>query len=417
MATAIFRFWWQGWIDRLFVVPTHFFKLPGFEWVLPLGATGMYLVFGILFVLAVCIALGWYFRLSVLVFGVLFAYVELVDLTNYLNHYYLIVLLCFWWLIVPAHGAGSLDVRRRPTTARSTVPAWMIYGFMFQLGLVYFFAGFAKLNPDWLFRAMPLAVWLPEHADLPLLGPLLAWPLTAFLFSWAGAIYDLTIPFFLLFAKTRPWAYGAVVVFHAITGMLFNIGWFPWIMIFFTTIFFSPEWHQGLLNRVGLRLPQGTGAPGRKMHPGLGLILLAFISFQIFLPLRFLAYPGNVLWHEQGYRFAWRVMLVEKHGHATFRVKDPVTGRSSLVHNRDFLTDFQEKQMAIQPEFIVQFARMIEQHYQKTYDIKDPQVYVESYVALNGRASQAFIDPNIDLTEVPLDWNQKNWVLPFKDKP
>ena len=46
---------------------------------------------------------------------------------------------------------------------------------------------------------------------------------------------------------------------------------------------------------------------------GLGL----FFLLQIVLPLRYLAYPGPILWTEEGYRFAWRVMLVEKVGQAT----------------------------------------------------------------------------------------------------
>ena len=103
---------------------------------------------------------------------------------------------------------------------------------MLQLTIVYTCAGIAKLNPDWLFRAMPLAIWLPEHQDLPLIGYFFQFKWVAYFFSWAGAFYDLTIAYFLMNQRTRPVAYLFVVVFHLLTFLLFNIGLFPFIMIF-----------------------------------------------------------------------------------------------------------------------------------------------------------------------------------------
>jgi hypothetical protein len=53
--------------------------------------------------------------------------------------------------------------------------------------MVYFFAGVAKLNYDWLFRAMPLRIWLPPHIGLTLIGPLMDETWVAYAFSWFGA--------------------------------------------------------------------------------------------------------------------------------------------------------------------------------------------------------------------------------------
>ncbi|NJL75836.1 MAG: HTTM domain-containing protein [Saprospiraceae bacterium] len=102
---------------------------------------------------------------------------------------------------------------------------------------------------------MPLAIWLPTKADFPILGSLFAQPLTAHLFSWFGAIYDLTIPFFLLNTYTRPFAYIAVITFHVLTKMLFNIGLFPWIMIFSTLIFFSYKFSSTITGQTRLSFP------------------------------------------------------------------------------------------------------------------------------------------------------------------
>ena len=51
------------------------------------------------------------------------------------------------------------------------------------------------------------------------------------------------------------------------------------------------------------------------------IITLSLIVFlQILLPFRYLIYEGELFWTEEGYRFSWRVMLMEKSGIATFTV-------------------------------------------------------------------------------------------------
>ena len=78
-------------------------------------------------------------------------YVELLDKSNYLNHYYFVSLVAFMlcWL---------------PTTSKTPqVPRLSVTSIRLLLAVVYFYAGLAKLNPDWLFNAQPLAMWLPQH--------------------------------------------------------------------------------------------------------------------------------------------------------------------------------------------------------------------------------------------------------------
>ncbi len=423
MMTGAIRFMLSDWIERLYVEPKYFFKFYGFEWVTVFDQTGMYLLYGLIALSAGMVMLGLFYRLAIIVFFLSFTYSELTDVTNYLNHYYLVCLLAFLLIFLPANRAFSLDVWRKPEWKRTHIPAWCINVLILQITLVYFFAGFAKLNYDWLFRAMPLAVWLPTKADFPLLGPLFEQKWVAFAFSWFGAVYDLTIAFFLMFRKTRPWAYLAVIAFHALTKMLFNIGLFPMIMIFNTLIFFSADFHQKLLSWIGYQRSEEDRAfsPFRLSADGFGkwfgrvqqALLIAYFGIQILLPFRYLLYPGDVLWNEEGYRFAWRVMLVEKIGQATFTVKDPKTGRQNEIINRTYLTEYQEKQMAIQPDLILQFAHIIAEDYRKNHGFKNPIVTVESYVAINGRASRPFIDPNVNLAEIEDSFAPKDWVLNY----
>jgi hypothetical protein len=281
------------------------------------------------------------------------------------------------------------------------------------LAIVYFYAGAAKLNPDWLFEAMPLKIWLPANAHLPLIGPLLEQPLTAYFFSWAGAAYDLTIVFFLINRITRPWAYLAVVVFHLSTALLFQIGMFPYIMILATLIFFPAEFHQRWLEKAIPAFNQ-VSKVRRYEHPTswiIGSVLVLHFSIQLLLPLRSHLYPGDLFWTEEGYRFSWRVMLMEKAGYAIFHVKDPVSDREWEVQNWRYLTKNQEKMMATQPDMILQFAHYLEQVYQKQ-GYQDLEIRAECYVTLNGKRSRLLVDPDLDLTQVKDGFDHKDWVLP-----
>ena len=47
---------------------------------------------------------------------------------------------------------------------------------------------------------------------------------------------------------------------------------------------------------------------------------------------------------------------------------------------------------------------------------KRVEVYADSFVALNGRPSQRFIDPNVNLYDEKESFKNKNWVLPLNDE-
>ncbi len=429
MLVSLVRFAVKGWIEDLYVTPAYYFTFYGFDWVQPLGSVGMYVVFFLMGLAALGIMLGWRYRIAAVVFFVLFTYVELIDKSNYLNHYYFVSIISFLLMFVPAHRSFSIDVLRDPALEVATAPAWTINIFKLQLAIVYFFAGLAKLNPDWLFEAMPLRIWLPANAHLPVIGWLLELPETAFVFSWAGAFYDLTIPFFLLYRRTRLWAYAAVVGFHLMTGMLFQIGMFPYIMVLCTLIFFSPVWHQqcidtlrDLLRRIlpvrwlaqAAPTPTGVYQYRAGVSRWIGGVLALHFFLQLLLPMRAAVYPGSLFWTEQGYRFSWRVMLMEKAGYTVFHVHDPRTGKTWEVSNWDYLTPNQEKMMATQPDMILQFAHFLEGEYQKK-GMEDVEITADSYVSLNGRRSRRFIDPSVDLTQVRQGFAHKDWILPFED--
>ncbi len=396
MAVAMARFLAKGWVKEFYIDPAFFFTYDGFSWVRPLPGPWMYLVVSIVGLSALGVAAGSCYRLSAATFFLGFTYLELIDRTTYLNHYYLVSLLAGLLVFLPAHREFSVDARRRPALRADSIPFGIIGLLRFQIGVVYFFAGLAKLNGDWLLRAQPLRIWLRAHMDLPIIGPWLAETWVAFAASWAGAIFDLTIVFFLARRRTRAAAYIAVVGFHIATALLFRIGMFPWIMMASALVFFPPDFPRRWIGR------RDEGA--RSVHTRLQLRWLfpavVYCAIQLWLPLRAWFAGGNSGWDYAAFNFSWRVMLVEKRGAAELIARDPETGRTWRVSPRDYLTRRQEMVMAQDPAMIQAFARHVARSAQSGSSAIE--VRADAFATLNGRASRRLIDPTVDLVSAPL---------------
>ncbi len=432
MALSILRFWWNGWIEKLYLQPTYFFSYRYFEWIKPLG-DWTYGLFAVAFLSAVMVMLGWKYRLAIVVFFLSFTYIELMDKTTYLNHYYFVSLLSFVLIWLPAADYFSVD---KGADKSVSIPSWTINSLKVFVGAVYFYAGLAKLNSDWLIEAQPLAIWLPAKYDIPLLGGLMQQAWVHFAFSWAGAAYDLFIVFFLLWRPTRPLAFVAVVVFHVLTRILFPIGMFPYIMIVSALVFFGADFHDRLLNMmvsIWRKITPTTSPLSRGAGPGeretnnkarpqdakkvnwSKAVVYTVLALHLVLPWRYLAYPGELFWTEEGYRFSWRVMLMEKAGYLNYKIVDPVSGKRSVINPADYLTAFQNKQLATQPDFILEFAHHLAVLHQKEGGPL-PAVYAESYVALNGRGSQVYVNPDINLIDITQATPRTEWLMPFEDE-
>ncbi len=421
MFASILRFWANGWIEKLYIQPKFFFSYYGFEWIKPIGGY-TYILFIVCGIASLFVALGYKYRISIVLFFLSFTYIELMDKTTYLNHYYFISCVGFLMIFLPANAYFSIDAYKNPSKAFQKIPRWTLDSVKLLLGIVYFYAGLAKLNSDWLFKAMPLKIWLPSKYDIPLLGNLLQQEWMHYAFSWSGVIYDLTIPFFLLYKPTRWFAFAFVVVFHVLTRVLFPIGMFPFIMIVSALIFFDAGIHQRIIKFISklfrinyLKILAVSQEKNYKIKRNfLRPILALFFIVQLLLPWRYLAYPSELFWSEEGYRFSWRVMLMEKAGYVQFKIVDGKSGNRFYVDNSDFLTPFQEKQMSTQPDFILEYAHYLGEHF-ASQGHKNIAIYAESYVALNGRLSELYIDPTVDLLKEEESFYQKKWILPFGD--
>tara|TARA_B100001109_G_scaffold199700_1_gene166362 strand:+ start:1731 stop:3101 length:1371 start_codon:yes stop_codon:yes gene_type:complete len=425
MCFSIIRFWYKGWIEKLYLVPEFHFSYYGFEWVKPIGDY-TYLLFIICFISALFVAIGFKYRVSIILFFLSFTYIELMDKTTYLNHYYFISILSFLMCFLPMNAIFSIDniINRKQYLK---VQSWTVDSIKLLLSIVYIYAGLAKLNSDWLFKAMPLKIWLPSKFDLPIIGEnLMQYEWVHYAMSWGGMFYDLLIPFLLLYKPTRIFAFFLVIFFHIFTKVLFPIGMFPYIMIIGSIIFFDSEVHKKIIhffknflikfydiNKIK-DLEKINLYKIKMQNLNLGIVVIFFV-IQLSFPFRYAFYPGELFWNEQGYRFSWRVMLMEKMGYSTFKIVDQKTGKFFYVNNEEFLTPFQEKQMSFQPDFILEYANYLGDVYTKRGH-KNVQVFTDSYVALNGRLSQRFIDHNVNLYGIKESFKHKNWILPFNDE-
>ena len=425
MAVSTARFLAYGWVEELYVAPRFLFTYWGFGWVRPLPGPAMVGLHVALLVASVCVAAGLWYRVAIAAFALGFTYLQLLDVTNYLNHYYLVTLLGWLLVALPLGRVFSVDAWRKPGAALTHLPAWMTYLLRLQVGIVYVFAGLAKANGDWLFHAQPLNLWLSARTHVPLVGPLLDEPATAYAMSWAGFLFDTWVVAFLSWRPPRLWAYAVVLAFHAATQLLFPIGMFPTIMVTSALVFFPATYPRDVAAWVRrqaarLRLMQMATAeppsslrclplPTPPRRRALVVALAAFAAVQIALPLRTHLYGGNVLWHEQGMRFSWRVMLREKNGAVSYVVE---TGtRTFHVSPREYLTDRQLRDFSGQPDLILQLAHRIAADY-RARGHGDVRVHGEALVSLNGRPAAPLIDPAVDLAQTRDGLAPYSWVLP-----
>ena len=403
------RYFSHDWIRRYWIEPVFLFGFEGFEWLRPWAGNGMYVHFFVLGFLAFCIMIGLAYRLATVLFFLGFTYIFLLDKTHYLNHFYLISILSGLLMLMPANRRFAADAYLGWSRASDTVPAWTVWLLQAQLGLVYFFGGIAKLNPDWL-RGVPIDRWLAQATDFPLIGGYFTEPWAGLVFAYGGLLLDLLAAPLLFWRRSRPYMFAALVVFHLMNARLFVIGIFPWFMIAATTIFFAPDWCRGLIPRwPRAQLP----APAPRWRRLTVAFLATFLLIQLSLPWRHFLYPGSVHWTEEGHRFAWHMKLRSKSGKVRFRVVEPVSGQRWDIDPQDVLTKRQYQKMAGRPDMILQFSHYLQRYFAHE-GYPGVAVYAESYASLNGRKPyRQLIDPTVDLASVKASLRPSTWIVPL----
>ncbi len=328
-----------------------------FSWAIlqPLPATLMKAAFVLLATSSALVVLGLAYRLAIIAVATTFSYIVLLEASFYQNHFYLACLVAWLLAVLPASRRFSLDriilTRWRGDIQPDHVPFWSIFLLRAQLFLMYFYAGLAKINADWLVGE-PLRTWLRQKEmasflnrwlspdALATLRAGLASETCVWLMSYGGLVFDLAIGFMLIARRTRLLAISLVLLFHGVNFCVFQIGAFPVMAIGLTTIFLDVDWPTRFwawLRRPRIRRPNLAWAMGGAICvPVLGILLgwkakrpaevaksapisrgvvalvAVWLIWQTFIPLRHFAIPGNVSWTEEGHRFSWHMMLRTK---------------------------------------------------------------------------------------------------------
>lgn len=457
MLWEVWRYFDHGWIARYWVEPAFNFKYEFFSWVEPLSAGGMSLLFYVMGVLALFVAIGFLYRVSITLLFLIFTYTFLLEQARYLNHFYLVILINFLMIFLPANRNFSVDAWLFPNTRSEWIPRWPVLILQIQIGIVYFFGGIAKLNRDWL-SGSPMDSWLPARSDFPFIGSYFNIPEIILFVSYSGLLLDLLALPLLMWRKTRPWMAVALIIFHLMNDRLFTIGIFPWFMIAALVIYLPPSWPGDLyryltkrsLNQFMLFVAAGlTGAFfGAWFHEGISILpfLVAFgvtiiiiwdflmhsrvkekrnlylwqhqmnawvvgglslwFLIQTLLPLRHIVIPGNPSWTEEGHRFAWHMKLRSKSCSETFYIRNESTGEKIEINGMPFLESWQRSKVSARPQLVLQYAGYLSDLH------NDAPVYADIVCSLNGGPNRQLISPDVDLTKVTFqDWKKNDWIL------
>ncbi|GIW80128.1 MAG: hypothetical protein KatS3mg105_1935 [Gemmatales bacterium] len=339
-------------LERAYTDVGFLFPYPCFEWIRLWPQPFLTCHFIVFIAAGLAVAVGWFYRTAAVLLFLTYTYIFLLDETRYNNHYYLMSLLAFLLIWMPAQKRFALDTRR---SEEKLIPFWPVFLLRAQLFIVYFYGGIAKINSDWLTAVpmYPVGMNLRELVSRLVPVPDFLGPAEfAYFIAYTGLVYDLLIGFLLICRRTRFLAIVLTAIFHGTNHFLFPIGVFPFLAFGATLIFLEPDWPVRVWNWLkrprlarpdfawlfggAVALPVVGAALGWKQKPapsyGQGprpsqvvcFFVVSWIVAHFLLPLRHYAIPGDANWTEEGHKFSWRMMLRSKHpAHLVFRIVDP----------------------------------------------------------------------------------------------
>lgn len=398
-----------GWIKHTLIEPKFTFSFIGFEWLQPLPGQCMYVYYIIMGIFGLGIMLGYKYKISTLVFTLMWASVYFMQKASYNNHYYFLILLGLFMFLLPANKYASLDVKYNLTKKQISMPQWCKWIFVFQLLILYSYASAAKLYPDWLDLTFPKLL-LDRTKEYPIIGPLLQQNFMPYIICYGGILFDGLIIPLLLIKPTRKYVFLLSIFFHIFNSIVFQVGIFPYLSLAFSLFFFDPLIIKNIfLKKKPYYLDNETIIPSYKK----ALLTLGSIYFtiQILLPIRHYFIKDNVLWTEEGHRLSWRMMLRSKQGIAEYKVVDKATNITTRVNLSDYVTRKQKNIVSTKPDVIWQFAQHLKREFKKKG--KDISVYADCRISINNKPYAPLTNTKIDLASVK--WSalhHSDWILP-----
>lgn len=405
----LYELWYYVDIDLLNMglrQPVMLFPYEGLEWIRMLPGKGMEMVLFLLMIAAVCITIGWMLRIASVVFFIGFAWIFLLDKGLYNNHLYLFILMGFLFSVTNADASWSVSKKKH----RDALPAWQLMIFQFQIVLVFFYGGLAKLNYDWLVNFQP-AIVLTEGKTSKLF---------LYILVYGGLVFDLLVGFLLLWKPTRIYAMITALIFNITNSVIFHdIGVFPFFMIGTLLLFTDPDfvasWAKRKQNvekkknkQTGLVLQSATST-------GLKALLISYVVFQLAFPFRHLLYHGNVDWYGEAQKFSWRMKIQQRDlKELKVTVLDYKTKQILDLDPAKYITSAQVLALTQDPQMLLAFVKYIEKD-AKSKGIENPFIKASCIVTFNGRLPQPMVDPEKNLCTISNDAPVYSWVMPLKN--
>lgn len=408
-----------GWVKETFVDTSFTFNFIGFDWTQVFLGEPMYYVYGIMGFLGFLIMIGAMYRTAIIAFFLLWTLTYFMQKSHYNNHYYLLVLVSFLMIWMPANNYMSVDSNMNNRVQGHTIYRWNYVIFQILIACVYIYAAIAKITPGWLdnhflpLRLSSSAIWFEQKLGNNIFSEFLRNPQLAEFLAYAGIAFDFLIVPLLLIRPTRKIAFVAALIFHLFNSITLQIGIFPYFALALCIFFFDNKdvkrWFLPFKTRKVMD-ERGFLSPFRKRLT-LGFIII-FSALMIYLPLRHHLIADDVLWTEEGHRMAWRMMLRSKSGKGQFytQTTDGKTTREPLYKH---LSRHQIRDVKTKPDMIWQFAQKLKRDY-KAKGIDSIKVfYKNSKVKINDGYFYNFIDPNVDLASSKWSYfGHQSWILP-----
>lgn len=416
VAWDVVRYFRFGWIDEYYILPKWHFTYLYFDFVRPWPGEWMYVHFALMGAVAGLVSVGLYYRVATVLLFLAYTYVFLLEKSVYMNHYYLIGVIAFLLIWMPAQHAYSFDRLRRPDLP-PVVPRWTVLLLRFQLFIVYFYGAIAKLNPDWLAGEPMYSAIVQGAPDVPEIARHLPPALLAYAIAYGGLAFDATVPVLLCFRRTRWVGFVAAALFHLLNELFLRIGVFSYLMTGAITIFFDPDWPRQLARRMGwrgaVREPVSISPAPRSWPVARPIVLVALAIYalaQLLVPLRHWLYPGYVSWTEEGHRFSWHMKLRRKVGQMTITATDPATGRVWQIDPAGDLRDRQLRKLHTFPDILLEYV-----HYKRdelrAQGIRDPIITADWRCELNGAPPAPLVDPTVNLAAEPRTIWPARWLV------
>jgi vitamin K-dependent gamma-carboxylase len=398
-------------LSEHFIQPDFFFKFSCFSFVEPLSKTAMQSILAIMFFASIGIILKKLYKPSLVLYLLGYTYFFLLDLSLYNNHYYLFILIIFLMLIIPQE--GSIKEMRKGIIPQTS--QWGVWILQFQLFVIYFYGGIAKLDSDWLNGSVIRATFQDRPESIPSFLPLDIEQAATF-YTYGGLFFDLLIVPLLLFKKTRLPAFVALLFFHISNAISLDIGVFPYFMIGASILFWNGKELTPLLQRLKI-LPQKLfvkkdASTHFEMYVLLKIAILIYILIQLLLPFRHHLIPNNVNWTGQGKFFSWRMKMPHKKpGQIQILTYDKASGEQLFpkVDIRPHQLNALIYHPTLLPQLLDALANNLNKQRNKELDFK-----VNINVSMNGRPMQQVYISDKNISKLQLkNWQDNNWILPL----